>query len=197
VTYIRISADSKWVIATFKDYTAKIWDLSTGKFHDFLKNEKDIRAIYFENASRWLIEVKRDNSYKVWDIYSDTIPDYLNGEKVNDNIYISDNSKWLVTISKNKITVREIGKGTIVEKIWLTRWPSDVKILSERWLYIVVGKKVLKRNLQTQIGNYFYYSKEDVPMNYGFEDIQEWIRLFGKQYMRPLTTEIKETYKIK
>lgn len=108
----------------------------------------------------------------------------------------SDNGQYLSTKSGHKITTWHIASGKPVQTLYVNKKPTKVNLLENRFLYVVVGKAILKTDLQTQPGNLFSYGDGE-ELDYTFEEIEEWIRLFGDEYLLPLDDEIKKKYGIK
>src|SRR5206468_1349560 len=119
-----------------RDGAAKLWQLPEGNQPDFLKNEKNISSIYFSPDGKWLATRNSDYTYKLWQLPEGTQYDFLKNEKNISSIYFSLDGKWLLSVSHHVLTIRDLQKGEVVEKIWLSEQSGKIIILASRWLII-------------------------------------------------------------
>jgi WD40 repeat protein len=61
---------------------SKVWSVQTGKYYDFLKDEKNIRYASFSEDSQWLITKDDNDNAKVWSVETGKYPDFLKDEKI-------------------------------------------------------------------------------------------------------------------
>ncbi|PAC31468.1 hypothetical protein BWI92_09030 [Flectobacillus sp. BAB-3569] len=95
------SPDSQWLITRDENRHYKVWSVKTGRYYDFLKDEKNIREATFSPDSQWLITRDENRNYKVWSVQTGKYYDFLKDEK---NIYratFSGDSQWLITRDEN------------------------------------------------------------------------------------------------
>jgi hypothetical protein len=94
-----------------------------------------------------------------------------------------------------KVKTYETATGKLIQTLWLNKVPTQVQIIDNRYLYVTVGKAIVKADLQTQQGNLMSYGDGE-ELDYHYEEIQEWIKVFGDKYLLPLDEEIKKKYGI-
>jgi WD40 repeat protein len=105
--------DSKWLIIKDGNDNSKVWSVETGKYPDFLKDEKNIRYATFSQDSQWLITRDVNGNSKVWSVETGKYYDFLKNEKIISDATFSQDSKWLITRDVNgysKVWSVETGK---------------------------------------------------------------------------------------
>lgn len=83
-----------------------------------------------------------------------------------------------------------------LETLYVNIEPEQIHLLQNRYLYVVVGKAIIKTDILEQPGNLFSYG-DGATLNYTYEEIKEWMKVFGDEYLRPLDERIKEKYGVK
>jgi WD40 repeat protein len=63
------------------NFNSKVWSVQTGKYDDFLKDEKNISDATFSPDSQWLITRDVNYNYKVWSVETGKYPDFLKMKK--------------------------------------------------------------------------------------------------------------------
>ncbi|EUC27266.1 hypothetical protein COCCADRAFT_41952 [Bipolaris zeicola 26-R-13] len=80
VTSVAFSHDSTWLASASLDWTAKIWDLSTGMCLHTLNGHSDyVRSVTFSHDLKWLASASNDRTVKIWDASSGTCVQTLEG----------------------------------------------------------------------------------------------------------------------
>ena len=59
-----------------------------------------------------------------------------------------------------------------IQTLWINKKPSDIQIINNRYLYVTVGKAIIKMNIQEQRGDFFSYGDGE-PLDYTYEEIEE------------------------
>ncbi|MBB3841041.1 WD40 repeat protein [Runella defluvii] len=195
VDYCFFSNDSKWV------YLTKDWGgvLENGKFNtipDFLKNENKIIMTYFSPDSQWMLIEKLDGTNKIFNLGTKKPYNFLPKDKDIGLAKFSQNSQYITTVSNHKVITYELATGKPIQTLWVNTKPKQIEIIDNRYLFVVVGKAILKMDLQTQRGNFFSYGDGE-PLDYTYEEIVEWMKVFGDEYLGPLSEEVKEKYGVK
>jgi WD40 repeat protein len=75
------SPDSQWLITRDDNDNSKVWSVETGKYPDFLKDEKNIRYATFSQDSQWLITTDVNGNSKVWSVETGKYYDFLKDKK--------------------------------------------------------------------------------------------------------------------
>ena len=198
ISNISFSDNGKWLI-TDTDGTYKVWEVSTGKKHNFLKEEKSIENFTFSSNGKWLITMYGDDAnktYKLWDVFTGELHNFLKKEENIRNATFSHDSKLLIIITKHQVKTYEVATGKLIQTLWLNKKPTEVQIIDNRYLYVTVGKAIVKTDLQKQKGNLMSFGDGE-PLDYQYDEIMEWKKAFGKEYLLPLDEEIKKKYDIK
>jgi WD40 repeat protein len=195
ITDATFSPDSKWLITKDGNDNSKVWSVETGKQYDFLKDEKTIRYPTFSPDSKWLITTDGNHNYKVWSVETGKNYDFLKDEK---NIYkatFSQDAKLLSIITQHQVKTYEVATGKLIQTLWLNKEPYRINIIDNRYLYVTVGKAIVKTDLETQRGKLMSFGDGE-ELDYKYDEIQEWIKALGDQYLLPLDEEIKKKYGI-
>ncbi len=192
------SPDSKWLVTTYRNNTAKVWSVETGKYDDFLKDEKTISDATFSQDSKWLITKDGNDNYKVWSLDKRGQAVFLKQERNISGVTFSKNSQYLSIRQEDNHQVKtyEVATGKLLQTLWLNKVPKDIDIIDNRYLFVTVGKAIVKTDIQTQQGNLMSYGDGEA-LDYEYEEIQAWIEAFGDKYLMPLEEEIKKKYDIK
>ncbi|MCW3110140.1 MAG: repeat-containing protein, partial [Segetibacter sp.] len=192
------SSDNKWLVTINTDSTAKVWELPGGTPHDFLKHEKKINYADFSRDSKWLSTINTDSTVKAWGLPGGTPYNFLKDEKNIDGVVFLPGHKLLVTtLPGHKFITWDIASSKVQEQIWFSQKPVGAEMLPGNQLYVAAGKNIIKLDLETRKDKVFYYVDSDKPLDYTFEEIQEWMHVFGDRYLLPLSDEIKVKYGIK
>ncbi|MCU0470765.1 MAG: hypothetical protein MUF58_19435 [Arcicella sp.] len=206
-------------------HPSEIWKLSAPEILPFFKIDKKIYAIIFlKNQKNIQVLVqnqrtpiatimqengittnKRNFEYSINNseeklskalINTPKISNFLKDKSINSGFAtISNNGKLLSFIDSHKVTTWEIATGKPIQILWVNKQPTQINIIDNRYLYVTVGKAIIKMDLETQKGNFFSYGDGE-PLDYTYEEIQEWKKVFGDQYLLPLDDEIKKKYGI-
>ncbi len=193
------SPDSKWLIITNNNFTDKVWSVEKEIQANFLKEEKNIDAATFSPDSKWLVTKHGefpDYTAKVWSVEKEILHDFLKEEATIRDATFSPDSKLLSIITQHQVKTYETTTGKLIQWLWLNKKPTQVDIIDNRYLYVTVGKAIVKTNLETQRGNIMSFGDGE-KLDYEYDEIVEWKKVFGKQYLLPLDEEIKNKYGIK
>ncbi|MFY7830156.1 MAG: WD40 repeat domain-containing protein, partial [Flectobacillus sp.] len=197
ISYATFSPDSKWLIT--KDEivggTSKVWSVETGKNPDFLKDEKTISYATFSPDSKWLItkdEIVGGTS-KVWSVETGKNPDFLKDEKKLSRVKFSKDCKSLSIITQHQVKTYDIATGKLIQWLRLNKKPKDIDIIDNRYLYVTVGKAIVKTDLQIQHGNIMSYGDGE-ELDYEYDEIVEWKKAFEKDYLLPMDQETYDKY---
>jgi hypothetical protein len=90
-------------------------------------------------------------------------------------VAFSKNTKYL-TIRQDeshKVKTYEITTGKLIQTLWLNKIPSDIDIIDNRYLYVTVGKAIVKTDLQTQQGDLMSFGDGE-ELDYEYDEIVEW-----------------------
>lgn len=188
------SPDSKWFVTRNSKDECKIWEVIGLKNYDFSQREKGIEHITFSPDSKWLVTRNSDDEAKVWEIGSGKKPDFLANEKRIRYDTFSPDSKLLTITTNHKVITYDISTGKAIQTLWVNKKPTQINVIDNR--FVVVGKAILKMDLQTQRGNFFSYGDGE-PLDYTYEEIVEWMKVFGDEYLGLLSEEVKEKYGVK
>ncbi|MDH4461013.1 MAG: hypothetical protein QE277_06290 [Flectobacillus sp.] len=196
ISYTTFSPDSKWLITKDGNHNSKVWSVETGKYYDFLKDEKTIRYTTFSPDSKWLITNDVNDNSKVWSIASGKQADFLKDEKNISKVIFSEDCKSLIIITQHQVKTYDTATGKLIQWLWLNKAPTQVNIIDNRYLYVTVGKAIVKTDLQTQQGNLMSFGDGE-ELDYEYDEIVEWKKALGDQYLLPLDEKIKKKYGIK
>jgi hypothetical protein len=81
----------------------------------------------------------------------------------------------------------------LIQTLWLNKVPTQVDIIDNRYLYVTVGKAIVKTDLETQRGNIMSYGDGE-ELDYKYDEIVEWKKVFGKDYLLPMDQETYDKY---
>ncbi len=173
----------------------KIWSVENGMLYNFLKDEKNIIDGTFSQDTKWLLTTYylSRGIAKIWSVEKGIQADFIKDEKNISSVIFSQDSKLLSISTNHQVKTYEIATGKLIQTLWLNKIPTQVDIIDNRYLYVTVGKAIVKTDLQTQQGNLMSYGDGE-PLNYKFEEIQAWIKVFGDKYLLPLDEELKKKY---
>ncbi|MFD2240482.1 WD40 repeat domain-containing protein, partial [Flectobacillus roseus] len=201
IRYANFSQDSQWLITKDLNFNSKVWSVQTGKYYDFLKDEKNIHDAKFTQDSQWLVTwdgIIPNFTAIVWSVNKRGQAEFLKQERKISGVAFSENAQYLSIKQEDKHQVKtyEVATGKLFQTLWLNKVPTQVHILDNRYLYVTVGKAIVKTDLQTDQGHIMSYGDGE-ELDYKYEEIQEWIKVFGDKYLLPLDEEIKKKYGIK
>ncbi len=195
IKYINFSSDSNWLVTIKDEGGSKLWDVSSGKSYDFLSSEKGIYSANFSSDSKWLVTRVIGGGSKLWDVSSGKEASFLSSEKGISDIYFSKDSELISIITGHKVKTFKIGDSKLIQTLWLNKEPRDVNIIDNQ-LYVTVGKAIIKTDLDKDRGDIMSWGDGE-PLDYKYDEIQEWIKVFGDKYLLPLSEEVKKKYGIK
>lgn len=104
INFAIFSSDGRYVATASSDYTAKIWDVKSGKSLIALPKQEDIvRLVRFSPESKHLLTASDDGKAKIWSVIDGRLLNTLEGhtEKLFSVSYSPDGSK-ILTASKDK-----------------------------------------------------------------------------------------------
>lgn len=101
VNSARFSPNGKWIVTASSDYTAKIWEATTGLLViDLRGHEGDVNAALFSPDGKLIVTASDDNTAKIWDAINGNLKFTLRGhEKGVNTACFSPDGKWIVTAS--------------------------------------------------------------------------------------------------
>jgi hypothetical protein len=94
------SRDGKWMrISSYRGFSfqEQLWELSSGKQPDFLKDEDDIKYISFSPDGKWIVANITDYKPKVWELANGKQPNFLSHEENIDIIIFSTDGRHMAT----------------------------------------------------------------------------------------------------
>lgn len=198
---ILFSPNSQYFIAKIEDefgegvYT-EIIDLNTGKTPDLLKNEKDIHNFHFSKNDNWLLIRSRFNKAKLFDLKLQKLSKILENENSIDFDLFSEDERYLSIISNRYTKTWDLPSYQLIQTVYSNKkYTPYAEIRDNRFLNVISGKAIIKTDLEIQKGNFFSYGDGE-PLDYTFEEIQEWIKVFGDKYLLPLDEDLKKKYGI-
>jgi WD40 repeat protein len=69
VTSAQFSPDGRWVVTASKDYTARVWDATTGRaVGEPMKHEGVVHSAQFSPDGHWVVTASEDNTARLWDV---------------------------------------------------------------------------------------------------------------------------------
>ena len=69
VTSAQFSPDGRWVVTASKDYTARVWDATTGRaVGEPMKHGGVVHSAQFSPDSRLVVTASEDNTARLWDV---------------------------------------------------------------------------------------------------------------------------------
>ncbi|MEA5140192.1 WD40 repeat domain-containing protein [Arcicella rigui] len=193
--YVKFSPDGKWLLIQTNDL-CNLWNMVTEQISIYPLVDKTIRSATFSPDSKWLIITDDNLNAKIWSVEKGIQAEFLKDEKKISNAIFSKDSKILSIITNHKVKTYKVSTGELIQTLWLNKKPTEVQIIDNRYLYVTVGKAIVKTDLQTQKGNLMSFGDGE-RLDYKYEEIQEWIKVFGDKYLLPLDEEIKKKYSIK
>lgn len=191
ISDVIFSKDNKLLITKSSDTRVKVWNLESKKIVEIIKGEVVWKNALFSNDGKWLAIEKEDNSLIIFDILKGNIRITKNANSP----CFSKNSTYLSVIVGHKVVTQNLEIGKPVQVIYLNKKPKQIQIADNRYLFIVSGKAIIKTDLIGQKGYKFSYGDGE-ELDYTYEEIEEWKKVFGEQYLLPLDEEIKKKYKI-
>jgi WD40 repeat protein len=102
-------------------------------------------------------------------------------------------SDYLVLYYSKFCWVYNLNNGCLELNVALNKNISNIVIMDDLHMYIDAGKTVTRLNLEDTKGAVFSWGDSE-PLDYTLEEINEWIRLFGDEYLGPLSEEVIEKY---
>lgn len=196
ITEAIFSPNSKWLFTRSVDGD-EIWDLTISKLYFQLNDVTSLNNSLFSPDSKWLVYKDKNFKYKILEVNSCKEYFFLKDEKDISCIHFSSDSKMLITQSPHKISTWNLSTEKLIQSLWINKsFPTYVALRDNRYLFVTVGKSIIKTDIQTQQGNLFSYGDGE-PLNYTYEEIQEWIKVFGDEFLMPLDNKIKKKYNIK
>jgi hypothetical protein len=69
VTSAQFSPDGRWVVTASKDYTARVWDATTGRaVGEPMKHGGVVHSAQFSPDGRRVVTASEDNTARLWDV---------------------------------------------------------------------------------------------------------------------------------
>ena len=193
--YVSSSADGTWLITGSASGEYLVWDTRSGRVPDFLKDQKDIEYADFSADGTWLYTRSASGESLVWDTRSGRVHDFLKDQKDIEDASFSADGKLLVTASDKKVITWDIDSGKPLQTLYINTKPTQIQLIQNRYLYVVAGKAVIKTDILEQPGNLFSYGDKET-LDYTYEEIKEWMEVFGDEYLGPLDEQTIEKYNV-
>ncbi|RFS17350.1 hypothetical protein [Emticicia sp. C21] len=199
IIYATFSKDSKWLITSNKRDVHKIWDLTTKSNPTLIKKYENIYKAMISADNKYMITKHHENDdkkvYKIWDLSKKE--EILKNENQIHSATFSGNGLYLTILTGHQIKTYELANlAKPIQTLWVNKKPTQAQIIKNQYLYVAVGKAIIKMDLHAQRGDFFSYGDSE-PLDYTHEEIKDWKGVFGSQYLMPLDKEIKEKYGIK
>jgi WD40 repeat protein len=69
VNSAQFSPDGRWLVTASKDYTARLWDGTTGQaVGEPMKHEGVVKSAQFSPDGRRVVTASEDNTARLWDV---------------------------------------------------------------------------------------------------------------------------------
>ena len=190
ILQVSFSQDSRWMITT-DDHRAKIWSLNQRKLHDLSKNDVKIQDAVFSYDGKWVIATNRNETVDVFEMNSGERPDFLRDKQLL-NAIVSRDGRILVIRTKYFVESFELPSGKPLLQLYFNGTPTDIKLVNDKTLYIIADNQIIKADPYSKKHFFRFISKE--KMTYTYNEIKEWMNLFGDQFLDPLSDETRERY---
>lgn len=115
--YNQFSPDSKQLVTTSLDKTARVWDVSSKRLVSELKGHSNVvEQAYFSDDSRFILTVSSDYTARLWDVRTRQEMAILKGatDVITHATFDARSQKVLVTSADSKARVYEAATGNLV-----------------------------------------------------------------------------------
>ncbi len=191
-----ISPNKEWLVwqelngSTSASDIFRIYNLKKGGFSPSLSRVAYLDSVSFSVDNKW---VKTFESYEehIINLEDGKMDDSkINLKFSNSRAKMETNSKWKTKIVGHKVITIEAKSGDTLQTVWFNKIPNQT-LIDNNDLYVLVGNAVIKTDLEKQKGNYFSYGDGE-PLDYNFEEIQEWAKVFDNSLLPPLNGDLKK-----
>jgi hypothetical protein len=195
ISEVQYSENGNWLVTTNLNYRLKFRSADSLQEVSGLKKETKIRGYYFSSDQSMLLTVDDHNILKIWHLPGGTFKKIDTLANFSTDNIVAFTGQWLITKEQHRVIVHDVSSGKIVLQYWVSASIDDVKFTNSNYLLIKAGNSIVKVDINSKRGNFFRYI-DSGSMDYSFDEIQEWIKLFGNQYLLPLSESIKRNYGI-
>lgn len=186
------SADGKWLVTVDKESNYEVQGIGPEGLLEYHKAENDSAGVELFANKQWKVRTDHANKYHLA-----VVPGKKNtpvkGFESPINFTI-EGKKYSLKASGHKINTMD--SATMVQTVYLNTVPNQVHLIKDSCLYVRAGKALLKTNLKKQRGNFFTYG-DGQTLDYSYDEIMEWMEVFGSEYLGDLDEYTKEKYDIK
>ena len=141
VLFAQFSPDSKKIVTTSFDNTAKIWDASSGRLlADLQGHTKKVNSAQFSPDGNKIITISDDATAIIWDVAADTLKATLKaGSKIFYSARFSPDATKVVTVSQAGLAIIwDADNGNSIDTLegpspgdWLTQFsPDGIKLVT-------------------------------------------------------------------
>ena len=99
VYYAVFSPDGKYLATASYDYTALIWNVSTGNETHVLKHDDTVYSVVFSPDGKYVATASDDNTARIWDVSTGKQISVLNHDDLVINVVFSPDGKYVATAS--------------------------------------------------------------------------------------------------
>ncbi len=188
------SATGRFLLTTDSTGLLHVWDKHRGVPY-FLPLEKELTQARFSTNDTWLFTQNEAGAFMVWEVSSGRKFDFLKNEKTIDLADFSTDGKYLATASNKKVTTWEIATGKPIQYLYLNIRPTQIKLVQNCNLYVQVGEALIKTDFTNEGQAYFSYGNRET-LDYTYDEVDEWMKVFGADYLGDLDPQTKEKYRI-
>lgn len=191
----QFSNTGKFLLTTDPTGYYRVWDMAVGGGAAFLQSGKDLTHAEFSADDRWLLTKNDTGGAVVWETATGRKYNFLKGEK---NIGLADFStdgKYLATASDKRVTTWEIARGKPVQWLYLNATPKQIKLVQNCNLYVDVDGALIKTDFTNEGQSFFSYGNHK-SLDYTYDEVDEWMKVFGDDYLGQLDTQTRQKYRI-
>ena len=121
---VAFSPDGQYLATASDDWTARVWDLSSGNELGHVSHQGSVLDVAFGPDGRYLATASQDGTARVWDVSTSTEVARMSHELNVSNVAFTPDGKYLATASQdNTAHVWNVSSGT--ELMRMTHGPID------------------------------------------------------------------------
>lgn len=191
----QFSATGKFLLTTDSTGHYHVRNMAAGRVPAFLQSGKDLSHAEFSADDRWLLTNNDAVGFVVWETATGRRYDFLKNEKHIKLADFSTDGRYLATASVKKVTTWEIATGKPIQQLYLNTVPKQIKLAQNCNLYVTAGKALIKTDFTNEGETYFSYGDRET-LDYTYDEINEWMKIFGGEYLGELDQQTKQKYRI-
>lgn len=140
VNPVSLSADGRWLVASSKDKTMRLWEANTGRCVFSYEDPADtLRSVNLSTDGRWLVSHSKDKTVRLWEVSTGRCVRTFHN--LSSPVTLSADGRWLASGGIGTVDLWNVGTGQCVHTFRGHAVVVYVVIFSDdgNWLVSTVG----------------------------------------------------------